>query len=1061
MRINKVIILGISLIVALSSCEVPNKPNFSIEQKNDLPLLKNKRFYLLGGSNAFIDTTQGKIDTLFSRDADNVVYISFTDSVQIGDLEDAVPSISISPSALESPVGEIEIDDFSADFAAGVGKIEQSPQGTDPVSAEIGTIKPDFNGSGSSSFNDITGQDAPGVSTPLLAGNKVIQVNVDAGSFVSATIKSGGLAISFSNSLGFDIASMDAQLVSDSDANARNIGTPITLTNVTHNSTQNGVFTFSEDEILETDLQIQMTITWSAQNYQVNSTNSLSLSLSEDALEVKQAVAEIPAQSLSPSTPNIEINDNGFVSIVMSETASETVNALVITLSNGTNLPLSNSDFTSFPTISLQNSKGQILDVEKSLIPDNPSGNFLGSNETARVVFNLAGAELTKVLSYSLNLGTVGSQGGAIAINSTDAISIEATTTNMEVSIANAVIDAQNGINLSDEAGVQGDFVQVQVNEGSLNMTFNNNLEIPMIIESLTIQNKNAFVAKNTSKYFAAGSVIGELNNITIDPKSTSTASIDLAGKAVSDVIEFIGTASSPGSSGATAQMTEFDEIGIAIVGSLSVQSATSKLKPQKFSTVDSIAIDKDAFLFNNANHYVKLKSGVLRLENLTNSLDVEMDTLLITIYSIVNEQDEPLRITFVGDVRDGLTFIRLRRNENNQRPPIVIDLAGYYIKALNNVVKYEIYGTTEDTRLTDDPFRTLNATDKVTASLSINNLQIGEALGRILPKSVILGADAANNGIDILDISSDDEAEVISNDGLGDFGDKLANVKLNGSNLSIHYTTNLGVKASIIMAIAGVKTDGSYLFLQGTNENAVLPTDDISKLYYNGVPIEREKLVKFSFGANSNTPVNAFSGTVSFNNTNSNVDEFLAELPSTFRTLGFAIINADDEMESFIANPIQFDTELGIDIPFSISTENGPLEITQEFDNINLTSIPGEDETLVLEEMTLVVRYINKFPLSLNVGFEFFDDLNNPLTIDFQPLEVSSSQVDANGFTSTPSEGSSSFVLSNASQLNDVKKMALILKTQTAAGQNVKIRANDYIEIGINAITTGKTTVN
>jgi len=1060
MRINKILILGISLIVALSSCEVPNKPNFSIDIKNDLPLLKNKRFYMLGGSDAFIDTTQGKIDTLFSTNAENVLFISFTDSVQIGDLEDAIPSVNVNPSALESEVGTIEIDDFSADFSAGVGKIEQSPQGTDPVSAEIGTIKPEFNGTGATSFNEITGQNPPVVSSPLLAGNTQIQVSVDAGSFVSATIQSGGLAISFSNSLGFDIASMNAQLISDADANSRNIGTPINLTNINHGSTQNGVFTFSEDEVLETDLQIQLTINWINQNYQVNSTNSLSLTLSEDALEVKQAVAEIPAQSLSPTTPNIEINDNGFVSVVMSDSQSETINALKITLKNGTNLPLSNADFNSFPTITLKNSKGEILDAVKSLIPVNPSGNFLGSNETATVVFNLAGAELTKVLSYNLNLGTVGSQGGAIAVNNTDAISIEATTTNMEVSIANAVIDAQNGIDLRDEAGVEGDFVQVQVNDGSLNMTFKNDLEIPMVIENLTIQNKNAFVAKNTSKYFASGSVIGQLNNITIDPKSSTTASINLAGKAVSDVIEFLGTASSPGSNGATAQMTEFDEIGIGIVGSLSVQSATSRLKPQIFSTADSIEIDKDNFLFTNSDQYIKLKSGELRLENLVNSLDVQLDTLLISVYSIVNEQGEPLVISFMGDVRDGLTFIRLRRKENNERPPIVIDLSDYYIKAVNNVVKYEIYGATEDSRLSDEPFRTISATDKVSASLSINNLQVGSALGRVIPKSVILGTDALSNGKDILDISADDEAEIIENDGIGDLGDKLNNLKLTGSNLSIQYTTNLGVKASIIMAIAGVKEDGSYLFMQGKNENAVLPDDDISKMYYNGVPIDRANLVKFTFGVNATTAVESYKGTVSFNETNSNVDDFLAELPATIRTLGFATINADDDVESFLANPIQFDTKLGIEIPLSISTENGPLEISQDFEQ-DLTSVPGEDDTIILKEMSMALRYINNLPLGIKVDFIFQDSLKNPVVVDYEPIELDAAEIDANGYTSVPSEGSATLKITNATQLNKVYNMSLKLSTETSGGVNVKIRANDYIEIGINGSATGQFKVN
>lgn len=1058
MQNKKQLLLGLSAILLISGCEIPEKPNFSVEQRIDLPLLKDKRFYLMGGSDAFIDTTANKIDTIFQATSENVVKVSYTDSVSLGDLNDAIPSIDVDPNTLNSAVGTIEIDDFTADFSSAIGKIEQSPQSADPISAEIGTIKPEFSGSGATSFNDLTGQN-PQAPLTLIAGNKTVNVNINAGSFVSATIQSGGLAIDFDNELGFNVTNLQARLIANSDANPTFIGNTLTLTNINHGTSKSGVITFSENEVLETDIQIELTINWSQQNYQANSVNSLAINMSEDNLVVKQAVAELPAQDLTPSTPDIEINDPGFVSVVLSSTEGD-VNNLSITLTNNTNIPLSNRTFTGFPTITLVNSKNETLDGTKEMRPATPSGSFLGSNETATVVFNLSGKELTKVLKYTLDLGTPGSNGQAIAVNSTDAISISATTSDMEVSEANAIIDPQSGIDLSDDATVQGDFVRVDVESGSLNLTFVNDMDIDMVIELLKVTNKNAFVTKNTGRYVAAGTEIGEINNLTIPANSQAVGVIDLTGKAISDAIDFQATASSPGSNGLTAQLTEFDEIGINLVGSIAVQSATARLKPQTFSTSDSIDIDKDNFVFTDASHGIVLKAGELRIDDLGNGLDVDLDTLSITIYSIVDPTGNPLKLSFQGDVQSGTVYPKItRKMAPGSAAPVVINLAGYSIKAINNVVKYEVYGKTEDSRLSSDPFRVISSTDEVTATISISGLEIQSALGKIIPRDVVLGKgdDVASNGKGIVDISNDNEAEVIDNESLGDLGDRLQNLNVHGAELAIHYTTNLGVKANVYMIIAGVKSDGTYLFLQGTNENAVLPTDDTSKMYYNGAPLAKSNMLKFSFGSNTLSSVGTTSGSVVFNETNSNVDEFLSLLPGTLRTLGLVVINPDDEPESYLENPILFETEMSFGIPMSIS---GSLEINEDFNDTDLSIIPGSDNTVVINDMTLAIRYENRFPLSVDLGFTFFDNDSKPVQVDYQPLSVKPAPVDANGFTTGPNSDSAVLRFTNASQLNKVKRMELKLSAETTDGARINLRTSDYFQLGINASTTGTTKV-
>ncbi len=1059
MHLYKRLTLAIFAVFAAISCETPNKPDFQVEQKFEFPLLQPKQFFFLGGSDAFIDTTQGKTDTLFAIGADNVVFISFTDSVEIGDLDDAIPSIDVDPSSIESEVGVIEVDDFSSSFGSAIGVIEQSPESVDDTQAEIGNVEPEFSGSGASSFNDITGQNPPAIAAPIPADTASIVIDLAAGSFVSATIVSGGLAVEFTNNLGFTIANLNAQLISDSDASAIDLGTPLVFSNIAHTNTVSGIIAFTNGDVLQTDLQIRIILDWAAQTYTPNSLNDLEVSASESDLVVSQAEAEVPAQALTPDTPDIVISDPGFNSVTLSTNTgtNNDVNQLVLTVTNNTNIPLTNADFSSFPTLTLRNGNGTILDEPKVLSPANPSGSAINAGETATVTFNLAGQTLTKTLSYVLDLGTTGSNGGSISVAATDDILITATTTNLEVSVANAVIDPQSDIELSDEAAVEGDFVRAEVENGALTLTFTNSLPIPMTLESLSIYNRDAFITKNTNRYVAAGTEIGNLSNIVIPANSSVVENLDLGGRAIGDAINFDAIASSDGSNGVTVSLTENDEITISVEGSISVNEAEAKLSPQDFSSNDVIEIDKENFEFSSPDHYVKLKAGELVIDELINGLDVGLDTLRITVPAIQDPNGNPLILGFYGNTQQGTIYPAIQRKENGTREPVVVNLAGYSIKAPNNEVAYDVFGKTEDTNLSDDPFRIIRSTDKVSATLRINGLEIEEALGKVVRKEILLGEDSEANGTDLLDIRNDDEAEVIENEGLDDISEKLENLQLTGASLSIQYTTNLGAEARVVMAIAGEDADGNLIYLQGKSEYAVVDADRSDLLYDGGVYLPNENLVKFSFGQNSATPVDSYSGSISFNSENSNVDEFLSKLPGKIRTLGFATVNPDNENASYIANPLEFKTELSIDIPLSISTSSGPIAVTEDLGEIDFfADLPGEDEDVTLEELIMQLEYENGLPLAINVQFDFFNATDDTVLVDYQPIILEAAPIDANGFTTGANSGTAELMFSDVNQLKAVTRMNLKLEVETSNRANVRIRTTDFISIGISASSTG-----
>ena len=1056
----KRLVLGVAgLAILVTGCDTPNDANVKIEQSYDLPVLKAKKFFFYGGSDAFIDTTSGKFDTLFSSNADGSMFISYDEEFEIGDLDDAIPEVDVDPTSIESEVGVIEVDDFTSDFNSQVGPIEKDPVSIENTAAEVGTFEPEFQGSGSADFQQITGNPSP-ANGGLVPGLTDVEITIelDAGEFQSAVAESGGFAVTFTNDLGFDISQMEAQLVADANTlTPTDIGTPLTFTNIPHdgNNSVSDNITFSQGEVIATTLEMRVTLSWNNQNYSTDQ-DELSVVAQDDNLVVSEAVAEVGEQALNPNTPGIEINEDGFSNVILTDNFGQNdLNQLTLTLQNITNLPLTDDTFADFPLLTLRNADGDVLDEPRRAAPAFPSGNVIGPGETAEIQFNLVGEKLTQTLNYTLNLGTPGVN-NAVSVTNTDEVSISATTSDLEATSANAAISPQDDIDLADTSAVEGDFVRAEVDNGALNLTFSNDLPIPIDITELNIFNKNAFVTKNTGRYIAAGTNIGTLNNISIPANGSTQESIDLAGKAISDEIIFEAIATSEGSNGQPEQISENDLINVNIEGSIEVTEADAVLKSQDFSSTDTLSIDDENFRFTRADHYITLKGGELRISNLANTLDVDVDTLRIDVPSLIAPDGTPLEIGFYGNQQQGTVFPFIKRNESGTRGPVVIDLTGYRIEALNNEVEYDVFGITENTEGKPDSLRSIKSTDKVTAELEILGLEIDEAIGQVVRNEVILGEDEVSNGEDILDISNDVESEIVELD-LQEISDNIQNLQLTGTELGINYSTDIGSPATVYMAIAAFDADGEIFYLQGRNDKAVTESDSVDGLQFNGTRIANENLIKFDFGVSSDQPLDIYEGSVVFNNQNSSVDEFLSKLPNEIRTIGIAVVNPDSDENNFVRNPITFETNLNANMPLNITTSEGePLTVEQDLENVSLGDVPSEDDDLTIETANLTIIYENKLPLGLNVELLFFDADSSEVEVDYSPISISTAEVDANGFSTTPASEVLDIQINSVYDLSEVVDMKIRIQATSSGDQTVKIREDDYVEIQFSASATG-----
>lgn len=278
---NLTLLSAFAAVGLLAACEQPGAPDFSASQKVEIRILNSTEFEFLGGNKALLDTTEADIADVFFTDPDGSVSISTTEDFDFGDLDDAIPVISVAPTSLSSQVGPLTLDEFSSGGGA--------------------------NGLGSATFGQLTGRNPALVpaGTLLLAGSSPFPVNVSLATdyLVSATIQSGSVSMTLNNKLGFTLRTVTLAVRSGT----QNVG-QLTFSNLVHNSVRTATLVIPPGTVLA-NLNVNVSIAWNQQFTVANPSELVVQSLTGNALTASQVVAAVGPQSFSTSSEIVVAQD--------------------------------------------------------------------------------------------------------------------------------------------------------------------------------------------------------------------------------------------------------------------------------------------------------------------------------------------------------------------------------------------------------------------------------------------------------------------------------------------------------------------------------------------------------------------------------------------------------------------------------------------------------------------------------------------------------------------------------------------------------------------------------
>ncbi|MDZ7715485.1 MAG: hypothetical protein U5J95_04660 [Balneolaceae bacterium] len=238
-------------------------------------------------------------------------------------------------------------------------------------------------------------------------------------------------------------------------------------------------------------------------------------------------------------------------------------------------------------------------------------------------------------------------------------------------------------------------------------------------------------------------------------------------------------------------------------------------------------------------------------------------------------------------------------------------------------------------------------------------------------------------------------------------------------------------------------------------------PGEVPGELRANGSQLSNNQLVKFNLSKSTNG--STVMGSNVFDTTRTNVAEFLNILPTSIRFIGVAKLN-ENSAEGSVQDPVQFDPNLSLDLPIHLSASSSTFADTTAAD---LGDLPGEGDDQRLKEAILTIGYENELPFRLNLSIKMLDNQQSLVTElplpNENPLVVEAAPVDPNTrFVNAANEGKVSFSL-NQDQLNilnNTRELVIEVTFNTTSQENVKVRAEDSINLSIKINTAVETEI-
>jgi hypothetical protein len=588
-------------------------------------------------------------------------------------------------------------------------------------------------------------------------------------------------------------------------------------------------------------------------------------------------------------------------------------------------------------------------------------------------------------------------------------------------------------------------FVSASIKEGAVRITIQNNLGLNIDSLELTL--------------YSDTTPVGSVEFLNLIHNSEQTGELVLVNNPGVDPELFLTNLNADAEISWSAQTVQEDPENLVVrdvSGSeLRASQVSAGVPSQTFFLDGTVQPDTDEFQFTTAEHYAEIESGELIIDNILNSIDLEVTTLQISFPGIRRGPSYSDADSLVI-LLDGTNAIPA----NNATPVSrTADLAGYRIFAENNILEYNLLAETENTLASQNPVRTISETDRVDADIRIENLVISEAFGIPALQRALLNDNDPDNG-DNLDLLNESEPEIIDLDGIRDISEKINGIEFSDASLELLYTSNIGLPVSITGAFLGEDAEGNLFYLNGTGSNSVTENEPANLLLSGGSEIPLENLIRLDLNPGGDPNV---TESFQIDNSNSGIIDFFNRLPVSIRFIGVSDLNTGQE-EGVIRNPVQFQPDLRLNVPLTLRADAATFSDTTSQD---LSNLPGPEDDNLIETGTLLIRYTNGIPLGFDLELEFLNENGDVLTsvpsqgsdmIRFDPAPV-----DPSGVASGQGEGSSSitFTRDQLDLLNQTRQLRISARIESSGSSDVRIRETDEVALQISSRFTIVNSVN
>lgn len=192
---------------------------------------------------------------------------------------------------------------------------------------------------------------------------------------------------------------------------------------------------------------------------------------------------------------------------------------------------------------------------------------------------------------------------------------------------------------------------------------------------------------------------------------------------------------------------------------------------------------------------------------------------------------------------------------------------------------------------------------------------------------------------------------------------------------------------------------------------------------------------------SNSDNTITSSELEITFNQDNSNIDELVELKPNAFNFEYEIITNNDLNQELGFAYKGQgVKSELQMKIPVFISLDNIAFSDTVDVD----FTIPSD-----IDQGSFIVLAENGYPLNAQIELLLLDDANNLIETLISGQEILAGEIDQNGIVSAVKLSQLNVPFSNASNLNNTKKVGFRVSFSTSPqNQTVKFYSDYAIKL-------------